>query len=203
MELSLSPVTSDTVAGRFLLALIRDISDRRRTQQASRHAGETYREIVENAADGIYQSSRDGRFLTVNPALARILGYDSPRALRESVTDIATQLYVVPGRQDEFIHQVERHDRLPASSRSSTARTAASSGSAGGPRRRDRRGRVRWYEDGSGHHARRQARKARRPSDRGGRSRIASPSSEASAAPHRWTTRTHSGRWRDWPFPFR
>ncbi|HBB86528.1 MAG TPA: hypothetical protein DC047_02805 [Blastocatellia bacterium] len=59
-------------------------------------AEEKYRSIFENAVEGIFQSSPAGRFLTVNPAMARILGYDSPQEVVQQVSDIANQIYVHP-----------------------------------------------------------------------------------------------------------
>jgi two-component system, cell cycle sensor histidine kinase and response regulator CckA len=57
-------------------------------------AEENYRSIFENAIEGIYQSTPAGRFITVNPAMARILGYASPEELITTITDIPSQLYV-------------------------------------------------------------------------------------------------------------
>ncbi|WP_431858275.1 PAS domain S-box protein, partial [Azospirillum sp.] len=48
-----------------------------------------YRSIFENAVEGIYQTTIDGRYLRVNPSLARIYGYDSVDALIGNLTDIA------------------------------------------------------------------------------------------------------------------
>src|SRR5258708_1927617 len=59
-------------------------------------AEENYRSIFENAIEGIFQTSPEGRFLTVNPAMARILGYDLPEEVIEKITDVAHQLYVTP-----------------------------------------------------------------------------------------------------------
>jgi PAS domain S-box-containing protein len=59
-------------------------------------AEKNYRSIFENAVEGIFQSTVDRRFLTVNPALANILGYDSPAEVVSSFHDIAQQLYVNP-----------------------------------------------------------------------------------------------------------
>jgi PAS domain S-box-containing protein len=53
-----------------------------------------YRSIFENAVEGMFQSTQDNRFITVNPSLARILGYESPAEVIQTVTDIARQLYV-------------------------------------------------------------------------------------------------------------
>src|SRR6266550_2712672 len=64
-------------------------------------AEKNYRSIFENAVEGIFQSTPEGRFITVNPAMARILGYDSPEAVVQEITDIAHQLYVQPETRTE------------------------------------------------------------------------------------------------------
>src|ERR671910_3874835 len=73
-----------------------------------RQAEEKYRSIFENAVEGIFQTTVGGRFLTANPALARMFGYDSPEDLLENVSNIAEQLYVDPGRREEFNRLVQR-----------------------------------------------------------------------------------------------
>jgi len=47
-----------------------------------------YRGMFENAVEGIYQSTPDGRYLTVNAALARLYGYEQPDELINRVSDI-------------------------------------------------------------------------------------------------------------------
>jgi two-component system cell cycle sensor histidine kinase/response regulator CckA len=59
-------------------------------------AQEKYRSIFENAVEGVFQSTPEGRFITVNPSMARILGYESPDEVMATITDIANQLYVHP-----------------------------------------------------------------------------------------------------------
>ena len=59
-------------------------------------AEEKYRSIFENAGEGVFQSTPEGRFITVNPSMARILGYESPDEMIATITDIAHQLYVNP-----------------------------------------------------------------------------------------------------------
>ena len=66
-----------------------------------------YRSIFENAVEGIYKASIDGRFLNANPAMATILGYDSPYDLINSVTDIGSQLYARPEQWQKFIKQLK------------------------------------------------------------------------------------------------
>ncbi|HEV2826849.1 MAG TPA: response regulator, partial [Pyrinomonadaceae bacterium] len=57
---------------------------------------EKYRSIFENATEGLFQSTIEGRLLTVNPAFARIMGYDSPEETIATLIDITHQLYVNP-----------------------------------------------------------------------------------------------------------
>ena len=64
-------------------------------------AEENYRSIFENAVEGIFQSTVEGRFITMNPAMAQILGYASPEEAIEGVTDIARQIYVDPKSRSE------------------------------------------------------------------------------------------------------
>ena len=78
--------------------------DRRTTLLINAEA--RYRSIFENALEGIYQTQPDGRFLNVNPAFARLLGYASPAALTESIPDAAL-LYVDAGRRAEFRRALE------------------------------------------------------------------------------------------------
>ncbi len=67
-----------------------------------------YRSIFDGAQEGIFQSSVNGRFLTANPAMARIFGYDSPDDLMRSCTDIAAQLYVDPLDRQELINRLRK-----------------------------------------------------------------------------------------------
>src|SRR5580658_2865933 len=61
-----------------------------------------YRGFFEHAIEGFFQTTPDGRYLRANPALARIYGYESPKALMKALTDIRVQLYVDPLRREEF-----------------------------------------------------------------------------------------------------
>jgi len=75
-------------------------------------AEENYRSIFENAVEGIFQSTPDGRFLTVNPALARILGYESADQVVETITDVIHQLYVNPEARIEAARLEEQRGTL-------------------------------------------------------------------------------------------
>jgi PAS domain S-box-containing protein len=55
-----------------------------------------YRAIFENSIAGIFQATREGCYVNANPAMARILGYDSPADLIDSITNISRQVFVDP-----------------------------------------------------------------------------------------------------------
>jgi len=62
-----------------------------------------YREIFENAHERIFQSTPTGQILSANPAMANILGYESPHALIRSLSDLMQQLYVDPNQRQNLL----------------------------------------------------------------------------------------------------
>jgi PAS domain S-box-containing protein len=79
-----------------------DISNRKRMENALREAEQKYRGIFDKAIVGIFQSTPEGRFLSVNPSMAFTLGYSSPEEMIASITDISHQFYVDPKRREDF-----------------------------------------------------------------------------------------------------
>ncbi len=71
-----------------------------------------YHGIYENAVEGIYQSSPEGYFISVNPTMAEILGYDSPKELISSISDIAEELYVNPEDRDIFRETLHNEGKI-------------------------------------------------------------------------------------------
>ncbi|MDM8516410.1 PAS domain S-box protein [Desulfobacterales bacterium HSG16] len=69
-----------------------------------------YRSLFENAIEGIFQSTKDGRFLSLNPSLAKLCGYDSPEEMTTHIKDMARQLYVYPENRQQFIRMVEKQE---------------------------------------------------------------------------------------------
>lgn len=82
------------------------------TIKGLRASEERYRDIFENAVEGFFQSTFEGRFLNANPAMARILGYDSPEELITHVTDIRRQLYVHPEDRDAMLSHLRAHGEV-------------------------------------------------------------------------------------------
>jgi PAS domain S-box-containing protein len=91
-----------------LVSLAIEASERERTEIALRQAEQKYRSIFENAVEGIFQTTPEGHFLSVNPALARIYGYATPEELTLNLTKIRQQAYVNPQRQEEFMRAINK-----------------------------------------------------------------------------------------------
>ncbi len=79
-----------------LVGTIIDITKRKKAEEALLLSEEKYRSIFENAREGLFQTTPDGRYLSANSTLARMYGYDSPEELMETVKDVRTQQYVNP-----------------------------------------------------------------------------------------------------------
>jgi PAS domain S-box-containing protein len=75
--------------------------------KALRKSEAKYRAIFENSIEGIFQTTPDGSYITVNPALARIYGYDSPEELRSGDENGINQLCANPDRRTEFVRAME------------------------------------------------------------------------------------------------
>ena len=92
--------------------IVEDITRQREDETALRDAEARYRSIFENAIEGIFQTTPEGRYLSANPALARLYGYDSPEALIAALQDIEHQLYVEPGRREEFMREMQLRGKV-------------------------------------------------------------------------------------------
>jgi PAS domain S-box-containing protein len=86
----------------------RRLRDERSQARARRAAEASYRDIFDNAPEGIFQTSPDGHFLDVNPAMARIYGYDSPADMITTVgSGIGHRVHVSPESRARFMHLLE------------------------------------------------------------------------------------------------
>jgi PAS domain S-box-containing protein len=85
---------------------------RQRAEAARARAEANYRSIFENALEGLYLSSVDGRFLRVNPAFARMCGYITPAAMIAATNDIGRQVYAHPHRREDFFQLIQSSDTV-------------------------------------------------------------------------------------------
>lgn len=74
--------------------ILRDITERKRAEELLRASEMKYRWLFEEMPHAIYQTSPEGKMLTVNPAFTKLFGYDSEKEL--AAIDVERDLYVNP-----------------------------------------------------------------------------------------------------------
>jgi PAS domain S-box-containing protein len=84
-----------------------DISELKLAEEALRRSEEKYRNIFINAQEGVFQTSVDGTYISINPALAKMYGFDTPEELMNSRFDIAQDAYSDPRERENFIRLME------------------------------------------------------------------------------------------------
>ncbi len=103
------PVMTIYPVGTFLIAfLLLQLKAKHEFDEKLKESEEKYRNIFENAVEGFYQTTPQGRFISANPAQARLFGYDSPQDLIRSISDIAAQHYVDPEQRRIYRDTLER-----------------------------------------------------------------------------------------------
>src|SRR2546425_205973 len=105
-----SPVrdAAGSVAG--VIGVGTDVTERRRAEEALRRSEESSRTVVEHASHGIYKSTPDGKFLAANPALVRLLGYDTEAELL--ALDMARDVYADPRERERILAQFDAGDAI-------------------------------------------------------------------------------------------
>ena len=98
------------VAG--LVGAIIDITARKRMEEELRKAKERYRNILVNSLEGIFMATVDGRITAVNPAMAKLYGYNSPEEMIDSVRNLALEHWVHPEKRDQMLKDLIRTDHL-------------------------------------------------------------------------------------------
>jgi len=99
-------------ASRLHRVLQNEIQKRQSADEALRRSEHRYQSIFEHALEGIFQTSREGKYIAANPALVQMYGYTSFEELEASINNIATQLYVDPNRRAEFIRLMQEHGQV-------------------------------------------------------------------------------------------
>ncbi len=103
IELAISMIRQDENKNLRVVGTITDVEERRRAERALAEAEKKYRTIVENAAGGLYQLTPEGMYLSANPAMARILGYDSPEEMLRTVKNAGGMVYPDIEARKKFI----------------------------------------------------------------------------------------------------
>jgi PAS domain S-box-containing protein len=109
-EVSLTLICDEKGNPVEILGVGRDITERMLSEEALRESEERYRALFENATFGIFHSLAEGRFIRVNVAVARILGYDSPDDIISSIKDFRKDLYVDPVDRQQAIEEIAKQE---------------------------------------------------------------------------------------------
>ncbi len=88
------------------LVLVRDVTERKQTEESLLLSEDRYRRLFEDAVLGIYRSTPAGKILRVNPAFARMYGFGSPEEAKSQINDVAVDLYVDPSRRNEMVRMI-------------------------------------------------------------------------------------------------
>ncbi|HNX91468.1 MAG TPA: PAS domain S-box protein, partial [Candidatus Omnitrophota bacterium] len=96
----------------YLSTIVRDISERKRSEELLKKSEEKYRKIFDNTVEGIYQTTPEGRYLSVNPAFYKMFGFSSAEEMMSTVMDIGHQLYVNPNDRDRMIEMLREYDSI-------------------------------------------------------------------------------------------
>ena len=91
---------------RSLLAIYRDITQSKKQAASLKSSEENYKRLFDSAGCGIFISTKQGRFLDMNPALLKMLGYTDKRAFLS--LDLATDLYITPEDRRRYQEVLER-----------------------------------------------------------------------------------------------
>jgi PAS domain S-box-containing protein len=92
----------DDYPARFI-AYIRNIADRKTAEIALAKSEKRYRDFVENAVYGIFRSTADGRFVSVNRALVEMLGYQTEAELLR--LNLARDVYASPDDRQRVLRE--------------------------------------------------------------------------------------------------
>lgn len=89
-----------------------DITEQKQAQEAVRESERKYRTLFESAPIGIFTTTTDGSPVEVNPALARMLGFERPEQPLEYYSNLGVNLYTSAERRDEFVRAIREHGKV-------------------------------------------------------------------------------------------
>lgn len=95
-----------------LKLLKKEIQERKIISDRLRESEERYRDIFENSVEGVTQTTPDGRFISVNPAMARILKYDSVEEIRSTITNMSQQLYAKAEQRETLLEILDEKGQV-------------------------------------------------------------------------------------------
>ena len=102
VDIMLSPM--ETAGGRVVISVIRDISDRKKGEEALRRSEEQFRALFEFSPDAIIASDREGRITEVNPRVESTFGYERGELMGQSIDILVPERFrrTHPARRVEY-----------------------------------------------------------------------------------------------------
>ncbi|MGA7493476.1 MAG: PAS domain S-box protein, partial [Syntrophobacteraceae bacterium] len=88
------------------LVFVRDITERKKNEEALSISEERYKRLFEDASMGIFRVTLEGKLIDVNPAFTLMFGFDSPEEVKSQVNDVAVDLFVDPSRRHEIVRMM-------------------------------------------------------------------------------------------------
>lgn len=115
-EMTFSPIIQD---GRKVGVSVfgKDVTRQKSAEEALRKTAEQYREIFEFAPEAIFRTTKEGKTLAINPAAARLLGYDSPGEAIAVLNDWSQQVWLDPAERAAFVKILERQGEVSSGPR--------------------------------------------------------------------------------------
>ncbi len=98
------------VTAQLVDKVLRYATERTHTLKALKASEQRYRELFQNVTAGVFQTTGDGKFMAANPALVRMLGYDSEDELL--AVDVARDVYSDPGQRDDWVRCMAEHGEV-------------------------------------------------------------------------------------------
>ena len=110
ISVTLAPLKDDVEGVRAVLGISRDITERKRTEEALMESEERFRSLYINATIGIYRTTPDGKILMANPALVSMLGYTSFEELKKR--DLKKEGFEQSYSRELFIEPIEKYGEI-------------------------------------------------------------------------------------------
>jgi diguanylate cyclase (GGDEF)-like protein/PAS domain S-box-containing protein len=101
---ALDYLIKDELSVHVLDKVLRYATERTHTLKALKASEQRYRELFQNVTAGVFQTTPDGKFMAANPALVRMLGYDSEDELL--AVDVAADIYMDPGHREGWVREM-------------------------------------------------------------------------------------------------
>lgn len=94
-------LAKDALSAQLIDKVLCYATERTHTLRALKASEQRYRELFQNVTAGVFQTTVDGRFMAANPALVRMLGYDTEDELL--AVDVAQDIYMDPGHREAWV----------------------------------------------------------------------------------------------------